>query len=121
MAFYKTKQLGMDAEAAACRFLEKKGLRLLKKNYRSPLGEIDLIMQDQDDIVFVEVRFRSKATHGTAGETIDWRKQRKLLSTAHWYLQYARATQAFSRFDVVTIQENQIEWIKNAFEDHSYE
>jgi putative endonuclease len=112
--------LGKRAEAAACEFLIKKGFCLLERNYRSHFGEIDLIMQDQDDIVFVEVRSRSRIDYGRAATSVNKEKQRKLAKTATRYLQMKKwLYKKYSRFDVIAIHwiDNnlQIEWFKNAF------
>lgn len=114
------QQLGQQAEQAACRFLESKGMRLLLQNYHCRFGEIDLIMQDQDDIVFVEVRSRSRVDYGSAGESITNSKIKKLGKTAVHFLQKKNWLYKFaSRFDVIAIHtmdnDMQIEWIKNAF------
>lgn len=117
---YHRLYLGKQAELAACSYLEAKGFRLLKKNYRCYLGEIDLIMQDLDDIVFVEVRSRSRFDYGNASESIDKRKKSKLIKTATHFLQTKSwLYKVHSRFDVVAIHyvdnKMNLEWIKNAF------
>lgn len=118
-------QRGLDAETLAARHLEQQGLKLLERNYRSRFGEIDLIMQHGNDIIFVEVRYRSRRDFGLAGETIDARKRHRLECTALHYLEQQRADDCAPRFDVVLIENQQgdvqmhrakIEWIKNAFD-----
>lgn len=122
MVSYNSKGIGNNAEQEACRFLESKGFILLEKNYTCRVGEIDLIMQDLDDIVFVEVRFRKHDRYGLAIETIDGVKQRKLLRTANYFLQQNRwIDKRNCRFDVIAIQGCELEWIKNAFEECHYE
>lgn len=109
---------GRDAENDACAYLEKKGLHLLERNYRCHFGEIDLIMQDKQDIVFVEVRARQQTHYGDAIETIDDHKQSKLIKTAIFYLQKKHWLDKVNcRFDVVgkQIELNQLEWIQDAF------
>jgi putative endonuclease len=111
---------GQAAELLACSFLEKKGLQLLHRNYRCLRGEIDLIMQDQDDIVFVEVRMRSKSNYGSAIESIDLRKQTKIIAAATYYLcQKNWFDKVNCRFDVIGISYAQtgatLEWIRDAF------
>lgn len=90
------------------------------KNYRTYHGEIDLIMQDQDDIVFVEVRIRHSVEYGNALESINKNKINKLIKTATHFLQWKKwLYKVNSRFDVIAIQPvkgvMQLEWIKNAF------
>lgn len=114
------RSTGNKAENVAGEFLEQHGLKILKRNYRCAHGEIDLIMQDQDDIVFVEVRSRSRFDYGSPIATIDRCKIQKLIKTALHFLQKQKwINDVSSRFDVVGIQiiqnKLQFEWIKNAF------
>lgn len=118
-----TKQrTGQQAEQAACNFLLSKGLSLLEKNYLCAQGEIDLIMDDNNTIVFVEVRYRRDTRYGTGAETVDRRKQNKLLSTAAHYLQKnPKSAKKACRFDVVSLTENnhgeqKLDWIPDAFQ-----
>jgi len=124
MASVNRQQLGKQAELNACQFLQAKGLRLLQQNYHCYYGEIDLIMQDQDDIVFVEVRSRSRSDYGSALESIGQTKIKKLIKAATHFLQKKNwLYQVSSRFDVIAIQTTggnvQLEWIKNAFSAES--
>lgn len=116
---HKQRQ-GSLAESQACQLLSDHGFTLLEKNFRCPLGEIDLIMQDGDHIVFVEVRSRSRKDYGQAGESVNWIKQRKIVKSATYYLQKKGwLYKKHSRFDVVSIHfENGnmvTDWFKNAF------
>lgn len=110
---------GRSAEQQARRLLERHGLKTLERNYHCRLGEIDLIMQDGDSLVFVEVRYRGKGARGGARESIDARKQSKLIATALHYLQQHRGHQHRpTRFDVIAADEGAdppFEWIKDAF------
>lgn len=114
------KQEGDFAEQLACDYLQNKHLRLITRNYRCRLGEIDLIMQDRDTLVFIEVRYRKNLDFGGAIASVDARKCAKLLATASHYLQKKRLTENVPcRFDVVTITgrgSNRVEWIKDAFQ-----
>lgn len=111
-----TLQRGGQAEALASRFLQKKGLKLCERNYRCKTGEIDLIMELGDQIVFVEVRMRRNPSFGTAAETVDRRKQQRLIRTAQHYLQRYRFDNRPCRFDIIAIDgDQQIEWLQNAF------
>ena len=111
---------GMAAEKQACRFLLDQGLELITRNYRCRLGEIDLIMRDGRGTVFVEVRYRGNRRFADGPETVDRRKQSKLVATAMHYLQSHPTAAAFpARFDVIAITpdggENRLQWIPNAF------
>jgi putative endonuclease len=115
------KQIGQAAENAACRFLQTHGLRLVARNYACKLGEIDLIMLDQQTLVFIEVRYRHNLHYGSSAESVTFAKQRKLVKTAQYYLQRHTATKHTAcRFDVVALTQLAlkpgIEWIKDAFQ-----
>ena len=117
-----TSGKGSIAERAAARYLMSKGLKDLERNFRCKLGEIDLIMRDQDQLVFVEVRFRKSSRYGSAASTVDASKQRKLRATATYYLKVRKLLQAPVRFDVLGMQPSpsapddyEYQWIKSAF------
>lgn len=118
MVNYAAHIIGQHAEAKACRYLMQHGLQFIAANFRCKLGEIDLIMRDEQQIVFIEVRARRSQTYGSSAETITIAKQAKLLKTALYYLQTQNLLEnTASRFDVLTFdgQTQQIQWIKNAF------
>jgi putative endonuclease len=112
-----TRRAGEAAEAMACRYLEQQGLRLIRHNYRCRAGEVDLIMQDGEQLVFVEVRSRRNSRYGTPAESITKTKQKRLYKAAAHYLLSSRSN-APCRFDVIAIvqQDNRLEWIKDAFQ-----
>ena len=107
---------GEPAENLAVAFLEREGLRILQRNYRCRMGEIDLVAQSGDTTVFVEVRARSSEAFGGAAGSITAAKRRRLVAAARHYLARRRADRA-CRFDVVLLQgdERRIEWVANAF------
>ncbi len=113
---------GQQAEEFACQYLQQQKLKLITKNYRCRRGEIDLIMQDQQTLVFVEVRFRKNGRFGSALESIDLKKQAKIIVTAEHYLLQCKQDYLAYRFDVIAIMplhnSDQLEtnWIKNAFQ-----
>lgn len=108
---------GAQAEQLAAQFLQQRGLKLITQNYRCRVGEIDLVMQHAETLVFVEVRMRGNALFGGARASIDQHKQAKLIRTAQHYL----ATLAHTppcRFDAVLMQDANgrgIEWVQDAF------
>lgn len=127
MSFFKKTQarlsrrnIGSAAEAAACQFLRQRGVKLLQKNYHSRFGEIDLIMQEGDTILFVEVRCRKKQAQVNAAESISFAKIKKIRQTAKYYLLQFKLLPD-CRFDVIAMTHDvgksgyTIEWIKNAF------
>jgi putative endonuclease len=106
---------GRAAEELALEHLTHAGLRLRARNYTCRLGEIDLVLQEGDTVVFVEVRQRRSAAWGGAGESITARKQAKLLAAARHYLLHERSLPP-CRFDAVLVDgSGRVEWIRDAF------
>ncbi len=95
-----TKEIGDFGETAACRFLEKNGISVLKRNYHSRVGEIDIIAKDGDVIVFCEVKTRLSKAYGTPSEFVDFKKQTKIIKTALYYL---GRDDIDMRFDVIEV------------------
>ena len=112
--------LGREGERLAERYLAKKGYRMVERNYRCPVGELDLIALDRRVIVFVEVKTRQDRSFGAPLESVDPRKQRKMIKTALFFLSEHKLHQREARFDVVGIsfagREPVVEHIQNAFE-----
>lgn len=115
----RARHAGARAERLAARYLERKGLELVRRNYRTRQGEIDLIMRDADVLVFVEVRFRSRSDFGTPEETVDRRKRARLRAAAAHYLASASGASVPCRFDVMSVTRPnyrlECRWIKDAF------
>ncbi len=118
---FSKKQKGDKAEQKACHYLEKQGLTLITTNFTSRFGEIDLIMRDdpQDNLVFIEVRYRKNNHFGGAASSVTPQKQQRITKTALYYMQQ-NEPDASARFDVIAIEgdiqgENTINWIVNAF------
>lgn len=108
-------KMGMEAESAALSFLEGKGLELLERNYRCPMGEIDLIMKDGDTLVFVEVRKRTNRDFGGAAASITDTKQKRIVNAARHYLGRLELAPP-CRFDAVLYDEaGDAQWIRSAF------
>ncbi len=107
--------IGEAMEQMARNYLESRGLKTLQRNYRCRVGEIDLIMQDQSCLSFIEVRYRRSGGFGQAAETVDRRKQLRLIRAAQHYLQ-RHPTGLDCRFDVLAITGKQVQWLKNAFD-----
>lgn len=114
-----TKQAGDAAEEEALRYLQKAGLRLIERNYRTPGrggGEIDLIMREPDGtVVFVEVRRRSSATHGGAAASVGVGKQQRIIFAAKHYLMLQRSLPP-CRFDVLVVESSGVAWLRAAFD-----
>ncbi len=125
------KQRGDVAESLAKSWLQLKGYRLVTQNYARRVGEIDLIFQHpvDDCIVFVEVRYRSGQRYGGGIESVDWKKQRKLVRAAQAWLQSHVSSRTRARIDVIAVQPaspdtpaeqywhaHEITWVPNAIE-----
>ena len=112
--------LGQEGERLAERYLQKKGYTLVERNYRCPAGELDLIVLDQRVVVFVEVKTRTGHGFGSPLEAVEFRKQRKMIQAAQFFLAEKRLQQRDARFDVVGVswpgREPVVEHIENAFE-----
>ncbi|MEE9423651.1 MAG: YraN family protein [Methylococcales bacterium] len=109
---------GNSAEQLACDFLQHQGYSLVTRNYRTRQGEIDLIVENEMMLLIVEVRYRSNPNYGQAAESVDARKQTRIIRAAEQYLaQYPPIKQV--RLDVITVtpvdSTPSINWIKDAF------
>ncbi len=112
----KTLLRGRQQENRARAFLQRQGLKYRDSNYRCRHGEIDLIMQDGDTLVFVEVRYRRNRRFGGAAASVNRNKIRKLSKTGLHYLQQHKLDTA-CRFDVIAIDgDSEPNWIKRAFD-----
>ena len=115
------KERGQRAEHRARRWLEQRGLVPVIANYQCRLGEVDLIMDDGETLVFVEVRWRAYSRYGGALASVDGRKQRRLILAARHYLgRYPYQAQRPCRFDVLGLEpdddgEVRYHWVQNAF------
>ncbi len=113
-----TKQKGDAAEDRALHYLETHGLKVVQRNYRTPGrggGEIDLIMQDGETLVFVEVRKRGNANHGGALASVSLAKQKRIVFAARYYLLKLRETPP-CRFDVIAVEGDELQWLQAAFD-----
>ncbi len=104
---------GAAAEDAAGRMLERHGLLILARNYRTKGGEIDIVAADGDALVFVEVRLRRNGRFGGAGASIDFRKQARIVRAARHFLLSRPSCPC--RFDAVLVSDDGMEWIRDAF------
>ena len=106
---------GSHGEDAAERYLARRGHAIVERNYRTRLGEIDLITREGDVLVFVEVRLRTSGDFGGARESITPHKQRRIIAAARQYLmRFARVPPC--RFDVVCLEGEEPSWIRGAFD-----
>lgn len=116
-----TRVLGEQGEHVATQFLEKQGYVVVARNYRTRVGEIDLVMVSSQTLVFVEVKWRRQRVFGAAVEAVDERKRRRLVYVArHFWSRYPQHRRPSVRFDVIAIEgglgrQAKIDWFPNAF------
>ncbi len=112
--------IGQKGEAAAARFLKKEGYEILAQNYRTTLGEIDIVARDGETLVFIEVKTRSGNSYGLPQDAVDLKKQVKITQVALLYLSKENLRPCSCRFDVVAVRKElasyHVELIRNAFE-----
>ncbi len=119
--FRSRKDAGNHAEGVAARYLAKRGVKVIAHNVYNRGGEIDLIGQDGDTLVFFEVRYRGAGSLAGAAESITPVKQRRLLKAVSFYLHKHNLWHRLSRIDVIAIapgerKQYRIQWIKNAIQ-----
>jgi len=113
--------IGNIGEEIASKYLEKKGYKIRERNYRTFLGEIDIISEHKGIIIFVEVKTRTSNSYGYPEEAININKQKKIIKNATYYLTKFNLWKINSRFDVISINLDNnktvknIKHIKNAF------
>ena len=120
MARADTGSVGRHAEILARDHLTAQGLTEITRNFRCRMGEIDLVMQDGDCLVFAEVRFRNQNRFASAAGSVDQHKQRKIIRTAAAFLgRYPKYSGYSVRFDVVGLDQSgdqtSLRWIRDAF------
>lgn len=111
-------QIGNKAELEACNYLTQQELQIIQKNFKAlPYGEIDIIALDNDVLVFIEVKYRKSDSFGFAQEMVTPSKQSKIINTANIFLQQNPLYENKEcRFDVIAINNSNIDWLKNAFQ-----
>ncbi len=116
----RRQALGRTGEDLAAARLESLGYRILERNFRCPLGEIDLVAEEAGCLVFVEIKTRQGGGTGEAKAKVDERKQRRITRVALHYLKTQAPPERRARFDVVAVSLNRgrerIEVIRDAFE-----
>lgn len=97
------KALGNRGEEIAVRYLKGKGYRILHRNFRTPIGEIDIIAEDRDRLVFLEVKTRADDSFGHPFEAVDQRKRERMKKVALYYMKNSGIERPV-RFDVISIE-----------------
>ena len=107
---------GKEGEDIAYKHLKKHGYKILKRNFKCPIGELDLIAMEDGELVFVEVKSRNSNLFGRPCEAVDYAKQRKLQQLAFYYINLTNNHNINARFDVVEVCGKDVNVIKNAWE-----
>lgn len=107
-------QIGMQAEQKACTYLIAQQLTLIEQNYRCRSGEIDLIMQDGEQLVFIEVKYRKQKEYGRAADYFTEQKRQKIQRAILHYMQKVglNSNMTAHRIDLVAIDGDQLQWFK---------
>ena len=109
------RRLGFWGESKAVRYLKKKGYKILERNYRCPFGEIDIIAEKDDVVVFCEVKTRTSVNYGLPNQAVDRERKRRYVNSAKFYFMKKEKT-CTVRFDVIEILNGKINHIENAFQ-----
>ena len=112
--FYK-KLLGRVGENKACAYLKRQGIKVLERNYKNAVGEIDIVAKDGEYLVFTEVKTRTSEDFGTPSEAVDLKKRQKYGRIAQMYLKLKGLDDVPVRFDVIEVEDGNINHIKDAF------
>ena len=113
------REIGTQIELWVAERLQKQGLVLIQHSFHCPVGEIDLIMKDKQELAFIEIKYRNQTDYGSGLEAITTTKKRRIIKAAQWYLQRnAFLAKMACRFDVIAIHhpEKEWNWIKYAFD-----
>ena len=114
---YKRHETGKKGEELACKFLIKNNYQIIIRNFRSKMGEIDIVAKDNDEIVFIEVKTRRQKEYGLPAEAVNKRKRTHILLVAEYFLMINNMENIFCRFDVIEIficnKNTKINHIKN--------
>lgn len=111
----RKKILGRAGEKLVETYLKKRGVKILHRNYTTPFGEADLVVQDKDEIAFVEVKTRTGDQYGTPAEAVDQRKRERYRKIAKFFWMQT-GEEPNARFDVAEVfDDKRIEYHENAF------
>lgn len=111
------KEKGDFGEKVVVNYLLLKGVKILEKNYRLKIGEIDIIVKMEDEIIFVEVKLRFNIKFGYFCEFVSFKKRKKIIGVVSYYIIKNNLNNIFIRFDVIEVYllEKRINYIMNVF------
>lgn len=105
---------GKDGEEKACRYIKAKKYKIIERNYRCLYGEIDIIAELNGALIIIEVKYRKSDKFGKGYEAVNTIKQQKIIKTTEYYINEKNIKMPV-RFDVISIDDNEITHIENAF------
>ena len=108
------RQLGFSGESKAAAFLKKAGYKIIKRNYKCPFGEVDIIAQNGDVVAFIEVKTRTNYNYGQPNEAVGYDRQKRYKNSARFYFAN-REIDCTVRFDIIEVTPQGINHIENAF------
>ncbi len=114
------KEVGKKGEKAAELFLRKRGYKIIERNFRTPFGELDLIVRDDNVLIFVEVKTRSSEKFGLPEDAITYKKRLHIVRSAFFYLKKYGLMDCLYRFDIITVMPSGIRHYKNAFSGEEF-
>lgn len=106
---------GNAAESKAVKYLKKQGYKIVNRNYRCPLGEIDIVAEDNGILVFVEVKYRNSDEFGSGLEAVTKTKQNRIITAAKFYLVKNNISNTICRFDCIEVIKEGLNHIISAF------
>jgi len=110
------RKVGFEGERKALKLLQKKGYKLIEKNFKCKIGEVDLIVERKKTLIFVEVKFRKNNKMGSPLEAVNMKKQRKIIKTSQFFLLLNNKYENYNkRFDVIGVTTNDMIHIEGAF------
>lgn len=117
---FTTKMRGDAGETIAAEYLKGIGYEIIDRNYRTGLGEIDIIAAGEGYLIFVEVKTRLNENHGYGADAVNFRKRRKINEVASQYIKKFRLYNQAVRFDIIEVytEDKRVEHIKNAFDSY---
>lgn len=114
------KITGRAGEKVVADYIKSRKMKVIKRNYVTPFGEIDIIAEDDDYIVFIEVKTRSGDRYGAPSEAVDKTKRKHIVDSAKYYLKVTNSTEAFTRFDMAEVFSDNGSYAVNYIEDAFY-
>ena len=114
------KITGRAGEKVVADYIKSRKMNVVEKNYVTPFGEIDIIAEDDDYIVFIEVKTRSGDRYGAPSEAVDKTKRKHIVDSAKYYLKVTNSTEVFTRFDVAEVFSDNGSYAVNYIEDAFY-